>query len=156
MGSGEVSPCEGVPASSCRKLGDEKINGRNAAKWSVSVNQQGKTASSTQWIDRQRGILLRQEMPDGGLIEQKMVGVERLGNRNVEKWAMQVTQGKGQSQRSYSWFDPELNLAIREEYPGGYLREMRNIRVGAQDARLFTIPAGFKKVSPRQQPQGRP
>ena len=31
--------------------------------------------------------------------------------------------------------------------PGGYIREIRNIKTGAQAKELFTIPAGYKKMS---------
>ena len=34
---------------------------------------------------------------------------------------------------------------IREELPGGYVRELRNIKVGKQAADLFTIPAGYQR-----------
>ena len=59
-----------------------------------------------------------------------------------------VTTGPGgQTQVSYQWFDPELNTNIREEGPGGFMREMRNIKTGKQPVKLFTVPAGYEEIS---------
>lgn len=146
------SPCEGIPGAECRRLGEEQIQGRPAVKWSVTVPGQGGTVQSTQWIGKQRSILLRQEIQGGPVMEQTMLGVEKLQGREVEKWEMVMTQG-AQQQRSTRWFDPQLNLAIKEQNPGGYLRELRNIQVGPQPPALFTIPSDYRKIVP-QSPKG--
>ena len=39
------------------------------------------------------------------------------------------------------WYDPELKIAIREELPGGYIRELRDIKTGKQEKDLFEIPS---------------
>ena len=53
------------------------------------------------------------------------------------------------------WYDRELQIAMREELPGGYFRELRNIRIGPQSDALFRVPAGYRLVEPqRQQPAG--
>jgi hypothetical protein len=153
MGSakgGEVNPCEGMRGAQCERLGTEKVGGRAAVKWEVSIDRQGKTLTSSQWIDQERGIPLRQEMPNGQQMELKMLGQEEMEGRRVEKWEMQMSQPDQASQSSYRWFDPELNMIIREEFPGGFVRGMRNIRIGAQDTALFKVPAGFKKITPQQ------
>lgn len=142
-------PCQGIQGAKCQFLGEEKVLGRNAKKWDVAINVNGKTLTSTQWIDMERGILLRQEADNGPHMEQRMVGIEKMEGRTVEKWEMTISQSNKKPQRSYRWFDPELNLAIREEYPGLFVREIKNIRLGKQDARLFAVPAGFKKVEPQ-------
>jgi len=148
------SPCDGIPGAECRRLGEEEIQGRAAVKWSVTVPGQGGSVQSIQWIGKQRSILLRQEIQGGPVMEQKMLGVEQLQGRDVEKWEMVVTQGT-QQHRSTRWFDPQLNLAIREQNPGGYLRELRNIQVGAQPPELFTIPADYRKIVPQPPQTGR-
>ncbi len=58
-----------------------------------------------------------------------------------------MSQGTQQAQQLLRWFDPELNLAIREEFPGGFVREMKNIKLAPQDASLFEVPAGYKKIA---------
>ena len=153
----DINPCMGVAGAKCRNLGQEKVGGRPAVKWEMTMERQGTSLRSTQWIDIERGVPLRQEMPNGQSMEQTMLGEETLSGRKVEKWEMTMAQGNQAPQRSYRWFDPQLNMAVREEFPGGYAREMRNIKIGPQDASLFQVPAGYKKMSPQQfgQPGGR-
>ncbi|MES9965000.1 MAG: DUF4412 domain-containing protein [Candidatus Sedimenticola sp. 20ELBAFRAG] len=150
---GDVNPCQGLREAKCKNLGQESVNGREATKWEIQLSQQGKSYQSVQWLDKERGILLRQESSNGQRSELKMLGLEKLGNRTVEKWEMTVANGNQPAQRTYRWFDPELNLAVREEFPGGFVREMKNINVAPQDPGLFTLPAGYKKITPQQ---GRP
>ena len=150
----EVDPCRGGPGAKCHKLGSDTIGGREAVKWEMTLERQGKVLSSTQWIDVERGFPLRQEMPNNQRMEQNFLGKEDLHGREVEKGEMKMMQVGQAPQSSYRWFDPQLNMAIREEFPGGYVREMLNIRVGAQDPALFQVPAGFEKVTPQQ--LGRP
>ncbi len=148
---GRADPCQGIPGSQCRMLGEEVIDGRKAVKWSMRFTHQGKTLTGTQWIDAERGMVLKQEMPDGQSSSMRFLGLEKIGGRTVEKWEVTFSQKGKATQRSYRWYDPELNLVTREEFPGGFVREMRNIRVAPQDPALFQIPAGFKKLAtPRQ------
>ncbi|WP_428608389.1 hypothetical protein [Sedimenticola sp.] len=150
------SPCEGLPGAQCKKLGEETVGGRAAIKWQVRVpSQGGGEMHSIQWIGKQRSILLRQEIQNGPVMEQQMLGVEQIDGRPVEKWQMTLSQGNQPAQRSTRWFDPQLNLAIREESPGGYIRELRNITIAPQDPGLFTIPGPFKKIVPQQPGQKR-
>ncbi|MCW8945216.1 MAG: DUF4412 domain-containing protein [Sedimenticola sp.] len=144
------SPCEGIPGSQCKNLGDDKVQGRPATKWEVTVKTQGGEMRSTQWIGKQRSILLRQEIVGGPVMEQRMLAIEELNGRQVEKWEMKMTQANQPTQSSSRWFDPELNLAIKEVNAGGYVRELRNIVVGTQNPALFSIPSNFKKIVPQQ------
>ncbi|HHH39404.1 MAG TPA: hypothetical protein ENK50_07510 [Sedimenticola sp.] len=152
---GEVDPCQGLPGAHCRRLGEETLNGRPVVKWAVSFNQQGRQIEGTQWIDRERGMVVRQEMPDGQRMALKLLGTEKLNGRRVEKWAVDM-EANGNRQRSYRWYDPELNLVVREVMPGGFVREMRNIRVGPQDPALFRLPKGYRKMAAGQGGGGLP
>jgi hypothetical protein len=146
-------PCGGMPGLTCRKLGEEVISGRTAVKWEMVASQQGQTMKSTQWIDKERGVPLRQEMPNGQTMELKFVGMENLDGRQVEKWEMVATMPDQPETRTFQWFDPELDLAVRQEFPGGMVSELTNIRVGKQPDELFNIPAGYERMST---PQGMP
>jgi len=148
---GEKPPCSGIPGASCNKLGEEEISGRPTSKWEISVTRQGKTLRGTQWIDAERGTVLKEETPNGQRTELKMLGLEKIDGRTAEKWEMTVSQSNKAPQHLHRWYDPELDMEIRQEYPGGFIREMRNIQVGRQDPDLFKVPAGFKKVTPQQQ-----
>jgi len=148
---GEKDPCSGIPGANCNKAGEEEISGRPTSKWEISFSRQGKTLRGTQWIDNERGTVLREEMPNGQRTELKMLRLEKIGGRAAEKWEMTVSQSDKASQHFYRWYDPELSVEIRQEYPGGFIREMRNIQVERQNPDLFKVPAGYKKVTPQQQ-----
>lgn len=146
-------PCGGMPGLTCTKVGEEEVGGRLAIKWEMAASHQGQSMKSTQWIDKERGVPLRQEMPNGQTTELKYVGEEDLGGRKVEKWEMVATMPGQPETRSYQWLDPELELAVKQEFPGGMVSELKNIRVGKQPDELFNIPAGYERMTA---PQGRP
>ena len=146
---GDMNPCMGMRGAQCKKVGEEKISGRMTVKWDITFNLQGQTQTSSQWIDKERGIPLKEIRPNGQQLERKMLGREKLSGREVEKWVMTMKGDEQGSQNIYSWYDPELKLALREEMPGGSVREVRNVKVGPQDPSLFTIPAGYKKITPQ-------
>lgn len=148
--SPDQDPCGGMPGVTCRKLGEEEVGGRTAIKWEIVASQQGQTMKSTQWIDKERGVSLRQEMPNGQVTELTLVAEEDLGGRKVEKWEMVATMPDQPETRSFQWFDPELDLAVRQEFPGGMVSELTNIRVGKQPDELFNVPAGYERVDPSQ------
>ncbi|MCP3869663.1 MAG: DUF4412 domain-containing protein [Gammaproteobacteria bacterium] len=152
---GEVNPCQGIQGAQCKRLGQEDVAGRSATKWEMINQFKDKTFKSTLWIDTARDLLLRRTTDNGESIELSVVGPDTLGGRTVEKWKVAVEKPGKPVQYSYRWYDAELNLDIREELAGGYVRELRNIKLGPQDARLFELPAGYTRVSPQQQPARR-
>lgn len=149
-------PCSGMPGLTCRQLGEEKISGRTAVKWEMVASHQERTMKSTQWIDKERGIPLRQEMFDGQTTEFKFVAMEELNGRRVEKWGLVVTMPGQPETRTSQWFDPELEFAVRQEFPGGMVSELKNIRVGKQPDDLFKIPAGYERMTVPQGTPGQP
>jgi hypothetical protein len=141
------NPCAGMKNITCKRVGEEKIHGRLAEKWEFSSTSQQQSGTMTTWLDKQRRIPLRQSMPDGSGMELIMLGTETISGRKTEKWEMKTTGPGGQSQTAYQWFDPELNMNIREENSAGFTREMRNIKIGKQPEKLFTIPAGYNEIA---------
>jgi hypothetical protein len=148
-----ADPCGSMPGLTCKKLGEEAINGRPAAKWEITGNQEGKPVTTTQWIDKERGIPLRQAFPDGGSMALSLQGKETVDGRAVEKWEVAVEASGRQTTRTFQWYDTELKLAIRQEFPGGAVSELKNIRVGKQPDDLFVVPAGYTRTA---QPEGQP
>ena len=146
-----ASPCAGMKNITCKKAGKEKIYGRPATKWEFSSKLDESAGSMTIWIDDQRGIPTRQVMPDGSSIEMWMLGPETIAGRETEKWELTVTGPDGKSTTSYQWYDPAIQMNIREEGANGYYRELRNVRIGNQPESLFKVPAGYEEVS---MPQG--
>jgi hypothetical protein len=146
-----ASPCEGMENITCKQTGKEQIYGRPAIKWEFTSKAGGKTESMTIWLDEQRGIPTRQVMPDGSSMEMWMLGPDTIGGRQAEKWELTMTGPDGKSTSSYQWYDPAIQMNIREEAGNGYFRELRNIKLGKQPDSLFKVPEGYEEVS---MPQG--
>jgi hypothetical protein len=143
----DANPCAGMQNLSCRRIGVETVNGRPAEKWELENKSQEQSGKMVVWLDKERHIPVRQSLPDGATMEMRLVGRETLNGRNTEKWEMTATRPGGQSSVAYQWFDPELNMNIREEQPGGFVNELRNIRIGTQPADLFVVPPEYKMMS---------
>jgi len=150
--------CAGLQGVTCRKLGEETVAGRPAVKWETSVSHQGKTMNSTQWVDKERGpaFILRQEASDGQTMERELVGKETVDGRQTEKWKIVMTQPGGHSVTTSEWYDPELKIAVKQEFPGGMVSEIKDIRVGKQPDQMFSVPAGYQRISMPQGAQGQP
>jgi hypothetical protein len=148
-----ADPCAGAAGLTCRKVAEEAMSGRPTVKWEITGTQQGKPVTSTQWIDKERGIPLRQEFPDGGKMTLNLQGKETIEGRSVEKWEAVVEAPGRQVTRTFQWYDPDLKLAVRQEFPGGGVSELKNIRIGKQPDDLFVVPAGYT-LAP--QPEGQP
>jgi hypothetical protein len=144
--SAETSPCT-IPEMTCRRVGVEDVNGRPAVKWEMTLAQQGQSLTGAQWLDQERGIPLKSVAPNGQGMELKVLGEETVDGRTVEKWEMVTTAPNQQPTSTFQWYDPELKLSIREEFPGGYVNELKEIRVGPQADDLFTVPAGYTRMS---------
>lgn len=148
-----VDPCANLQGVTCRKVGSEAIGGRAAIRWEMSSSAGGQTRSMTQWIDDERGTPLRVQASDGSATEAKLVAKEQHEGRNVEKWETTMSRAGQAPVTQVQWLDPELGVPVRGTGPDGSSFELRGIRVGAQPADLFTVPAGFQKVeSPQAQP----
>jgi hypothetical protein len=149
-----VDPCANLQGVTCRKIGSESVSGRAATRWELTSSAGGQTRSMNQWIDDERGTPLRIQASDGSATEAKLVAKEQYEGRSVEKWEMTMSRAGQQPVTSVQWFDPELGVPVRGKGPDGSTFELRGIRVGAQPADLFTVPAGFQKVEPPQAQPG--
>lgn len=141
-----TSPCAEMRDTSCEMLGKEMINNRQAEKWEFTENQGGQMHLSLHWIDVERRMVVREFMPDGTLTELLPLAAELIDGRHTEKWLWRSMTPDGQMETATQWYDPELKMAIREELPGGYIRELRDIKTGVQEKALFEIPEGYRQV----------
>ena len=139
-------PCEGLPQTTCNLLAKEKINNLQTEKWEFVINSGQQPQRSLHWIEVERRMPVREMFPDGTMTELVLLGKEKMNNRNAEKWGMTVTHANGQQVHSKQWYDPELKMTIREEMQGGFVRELRDIKPGKQDKKLFVVPTDYKKV----------
>ncbi|MGQ9658546.1 MAG: hypothetical protein ACUVQI_00315 [Thermochromatium sp.] len=151
--SAETNPCQGITGLSCRRVGEEDVAGRRAVKWEMTMTHEGQTLIGAQWLDVERGLPLKYQMPNGQAMELRLLGKDSIAGRAVEKWEMTTTVPNQQPVQSLQWYDPELKLAVREEFPGGFVRELTNIQVGPQPDELFTIPPGYSKMEPLPAPR---
>lgn len=149
-GKSATTPCEGIPNASCQKLGKEILQKTGVEKWQVERKINGKTFRSLHWIDNSRRLAIKEMFPDGSVSELLMLGKDSINGRKVEQWESRFTHPSGQNRISKQWYDPQLKMVIREEMPGGYLRELNNIKVGKQDKSLFQVPKDYQKVTENQ------
>ena len=153
----DSNPCSRIREAECKLLATESLYGRKVSKWEMVVTYEGKTLRSLHWMDAERHTPLREQWPDGTVSELRLMGDETLHGRATERWEMKTTRPDGEAMQSTQWYDPELQIAIREELPGGYFRELRDIRVAPQPDHLFTVPANYQRVTPeQQQPAAKP
>jgi hypothetical protein len=141
------NPCAALSDATCRHTGEEEISGRTADIWEITIRHDGRVLKGTQWIDRERGVPLRQNMPGGLRSELSMVGMDEVGGRTVEQWQLTSSAENQEPISSYQWYDPALGVAVRQELPGGYVSELKNIQLGDQPDELFRVPADFQKLT---------
>jgi hypothetical protein len=137
-------PCLKPSASDCVALGDTMVNGRLASRW---ISTKGPGGYRQQWVDLERGWVLRSHTP--GLKAQmslRFIGLESLEGRLVEKWERRQEIAFQPPQVSWFWYDRTLELAVREEWLGGYVQAISNIRPGVQPGWLFEVPAEYRRI----------
>lgn len=146
-----TDPCAGMQGVTCRKLGGEPVNGRAATKWEMTGGPAAQGKTITSWVDDERGVPLRMQYSDGGSLESRLVGKEQHEGRNVEKWEMAISRPGQQPVKMVQWLDPELGgVTVKQQGPDGAGFELKNIQVGPQAPELFSVPAGYQKVTPPQ------
>lgn len=141
------SPCSGIMNATCKKIGKEKTNGRAAVKWEMTAKINGSNIKSLHWLDKKYHMPLRVQLHDGTISTMTLVGKEKINGRNTEKWTFSAMRPNGQKIESQQWYDPKLKMVIREALPGGYIRELKNIKIAKQNKKLFKVPSDYKKES---------
>ena len=142
-------PCKPAPNLACTKSGGETINGIKTERW--AMQPQGAPKAVVIFWDPKRSFAIRQLLPDGHVAEMRKTGEADYEGRKVEKWVMVIKTGAGEKQNGELLYDPELEITVREQHGNGFLRELKNIKVGAVDEALFKVPSDFKKM---QLPRG--
>ncbi|MDQ7015268.1 MAG: hypothetical protein Q9N68_02715 [Gammaproteobacteria bacterium] len=131
----------------CKLLGSEKISGRKAQKWQVLSGDKEKEERSLIWVDKKASLPLKQQLADGSSSSLVLEGERVINGRKSEEWQYHSIDADGHQHVVSQWYDPLIKMAIREEYPGGFVRELRNIVLADQDASLFLPPEGYREVS---------
>ncbi|MCP5037016.1 MAG: hypothetical protein GY945_05375 [Rhodobacteraceae bacterium] len=138
----------------CELMGQGKVSGVVTQHWEISMPQtQGKTM--VEW-DTGRRRALSQTWPDGTSQVMTFQAMEQMEGRSVEHWTS-ATQSPGQPAALGGWwFDAGLRVVLREEIPGGIVRQLTDIKVGPVDPAMFLPPQGYTQIQPQMQQQGLP
>jgi len=142
----ESNPCSVMPEGECKKLASETLYGRPVSNWEVTIKRKGKILHSLHWIDDVRLMSLRDVWPDGSVSEMKLLDIEDFDGQKTERWQRITVHPGGKKEVAIQWYDPELCIAVREELPGGFVREIRHIRIENQPAALFRVPKDYRLV----------
>lgn len=134
------NPCAGMTATTCRRMQDDKVNGRSASKWLLRLEGRDRL----QWNDSIHGFPI--QVVEAGQLVMAMVfiGEETLNGRRVERWRAMQHNDSGVVENE-QWYDPQLNIAIRQVAQDGSFRELRNIQLGPQADALFELPKGYHR-----------
>lgn len=151
-----TNPCEQMPDAKCENLGETTIGKQVAIHWKVTrQGPDNQSQTMEQWLDKKRGVPLRQVFPNGARIDAKLTGVETINGRKAERWEIVMTPKDGKTQTGIQWHDTELDVTIRESLPNGSVRELVDISVSEPEPSLFEVPAGFNRLEVPQKEQRR-
>ena len=146
------NPCNRVKNATCTLIGNELVDGRDTQKWQIVAVKQGKSVRTLHWVDTKRQLAIREFFNDGSMAEMKLETKETINGRKTERWIRTISRPDGSTVSSYQWYDPQLEISIKEELPGGYVRELKNIKVGIQKKTIFDVPDNYKMMRPEQLP----
>ena len=136
-------PCKQFVNAECVFLKNTKINGRDAKKWLITLDNNGSDFHVFQWIDVKYKNILRQENSDGTGLSVTIVDGQEMNGRKVRKLTMTAFSATGQEQQGIQWYDNELDVVVRQEYQSNIVDELTNIKVGKVNKDLFTVPENY-------------
>ena len=144
---GYTTPCpESAQMAQCERIGTDTVSGIAVERWALASNPQTRPLIIL-W-DSTRRRALRQEFPDGSVMAMHFQAMEDLNGRMTEHWTIKITTGNQPANTGSWWFDPELRVVVREELPGGEVRRLEDIVVGAVDETAFQVPDGWQQKQP--------
>ncbi len=142
----KYNPCDEFPDAECTRLKSAELNDRETDKWLITFNVDGRDQHVFQWIDKQHQILVRQENPDGSVLDVKILDDQEVNDRKVRKIDMIAISPDGSSVHAIQWYDSKLDIVVRQQADDGAIDELRNIKIENINAELFKVPEGYKTV----------
>jgi hypothetical protein len=91
-------------------------------------------------------MLVRQENPDGSVLEVKILDDQEINDRQVRRVDMNAIDSDGNSVRATQWYDPVLDIVVRQQAGDGVIDELRNTKLETVSAEMFAIPEGYRAV----------
>ena len=136
-------PCKQFVSAECVFLKKAKMNGRDADKWLITLNNDGHDFHIIQWIDSKYKNILRQENSDGTGLSVKIKEDQEMNNRPVRKLTMTAFSPSGEQKQGTQWYDSELDIVVKQEYQDNVVDELRNIKLGKVSKKLFVTPKDY-------------
>lgn len=140
-----TDPCKQFVAAECVFLKKTKMNGRDAEKWLITLNNNGHDFHIFQWIDTKYKNILRQENSDGSGLNVDVEEGQEVNKRKVRKLTMVAFSASGEQQKGVQWYDNELDIVVKQQYENDVIDELQNISVGKVSKKLFVIPKGYTR-----------
>ena len=82
-----------------------------------------------------------------GEVSRRQVGREAVSGIMCNKFEISY-KFRGETKKAYQWISVDNQIGVKTaDAAGAWSSEMRNLKVGAQPASLFDIPAGYKRVA---------
>jgi hypothetical protein len=145
-GLGDLPPlpevCLQLSEIECQFVGEELVRERPALKFRLTVAARPQL-EAFQWLDKANAFPVRQQDPSGATAEAILEGKVDFEGRTVEHWRLENRLPNGQVLQAWQWYDPELKLNVREDYPQGMQRMLRDIRVENLPDSLFVPPSDY-------------
>ena len=141
-------PCKQFVGADCVFLKNTKIDGREAEKWLITLNNNGHDFHVFQWIDTKYKNILRQENSDGTGLSVDIKEGQEINGRKVRKLTMVAFSASGEQQQGTQWYDNELDVVVKQEYQNDVVDELRNIEVGDVSKTKFIIPKDYALFDP--------
>lgn len=140
------SPCDEFPGAECTRLKTAEVNNRRTDKWLITLAVDGRDQHVFQWVDKQYRLVVRQENPDGSVLDVKILDDQKLNGRKARKVEMIAVAPDGSSMHGVQWYDSALNIIVRQQADDGAVDELRNIKVETIKPEMFAIPEDYKSV----------
>ena len=142
----KYNPCDEFPDAECTRLKAAEINDRQTEKWLITFNVDGRDQHVFQWLDKKHQIVVRQENPDGSVLDVKILDDQEVNGRQVRKVDMIALSPDGSSVHAIQWYDSKLDIVVRQQADDGAIDELRNIKIENIKPEMFAIPEGYKTV----------
>lgn len=142
----KYNPCDEFPEAECMHLKTAWVNERQTDKWLITFNTDGKDQHVFQWVDKKYQVVVRQENPDGSVLDVKILDDQEVNGRKVRKVDMMAVAPDGSSVHGIQWYDSELGIVVRQQADDGAIDELRNIKVEAVKPEMFAIPKDYNTI----------
>jgi len=136
-------PCKQFSDAECVFLKKTKMNGRDAEKWLITLDNNGHDFHVFQWIDVKYKTILRQENSDGTGLSVDIRDDQVVNKRKVRKLTMVAFTANGEQRQGTQWYDNELDIVVKQQYQNDVIDELRNIEVGKLSSKLFSVPDDY-------------